>query len=210
MSQCLRLGALVVGLVLSTNALSQVAQNRIEQLRALSISELEQMANGGDPDANLVLGYDYFSGERVTMDRHMALSYYSAAAALGSAMAMGNICNMYHYGLGVGLDDGKAYEWCEKAAKLGNPNAMVMIAEMVRDGGGQFKGLTPPYRDRLVFQLYEMAADRNHMVGQYHLGLCFEKGIGTDPNLPKALSLYHASASQGYAPAIDALTRLRR
>lgn len=210
MSQSFRLSALVVGLVLSTNALCQVAQNRIEQLRALSISELEQMASGGDPDANLVLGYDYFSGERVAMDRHMALSYYLAAAALGSAMAMGNICNMYHYGLGVDLDDRTAFEWCEKAAKLGNPNAMVMIAEMVHQGGGQFKGLAPAYRDRTEFQVYEMAANRNHMVGQYHLGLCFEKGIGTDVNLQKALSLYEASANQGYAPAIERLTRLRK
>jgi hypothetical protein len=167
------------------------------------------MAEGGDPDANLVLGYEYFSGGRVAMDRQKALFYYQVAADLGSAMAMGNICNMYHYGLGITRDDRTAYGWCDKAARLGNANAMVMIAEMARDDGGLMKSLPPKSRDQFVFQFYEMAADRNHMVGQFELGFCFEKGIGTEQNLERAISLYEASSKQGYAPAIAALKRLR-
>jgi len=208
MREHLRPGVLVVGLALSTSASSQQVQDLTERYRRLDISELGKMAEGGDPDANLILGYEYFSGGRVAIDRHKALSYYLAAADLGSAMAMGNICNMYHYGFGVTLDDRTAYGWCDKAARLGNANAMVMIAEMARDDGGLMKSLPAKSREKIVFQFYEMAANRDHMVGQFELGFCFERGIGTEPSLEKAISLYKASSKQGYAPAIAALRRL--
>jgi TPR repeat protein len=205
----LRLAIVVVGLAISMSASSQQVKDLAEHYRSLDISKLERMAEGGDPDANLILGFEYFSGWRVAMDRHKALSYYLVAANLRSAMAMGNICNMYHYGLGVNRDDRTAYGWCEKAATLGSANAMVMIAEMARDDGGLMKSVAPKSREELVFQFCEMAANRDHMVGQFELGYCFEKGTGTEQNLEKAISLYEASSNQGYAPAIAALKRLR-
>ena len=176
--------------------------------RETTVADLQKLAASGDANATVVLGYEYFLGERVPMDREKALVYYAKAAELGSDVAMGNICNMYLYGYGVEKDPAAAFQWCQNAAKLGNPNAMVMIAEIVFDRQGLLRDKTEEFRSRLAFQFYEMAASRGHMVGQFNAGKFLEAGVGTTRNVSLAISYSEASAKQGYAPASSALRRL--
>ncbi|UCV27955.1 tetratricopeptide repeat protein [Ferribacterium limneticum] len=204
-----RLSVAVAALVLLiAGALADDGVSNLEELRKLPIANLEELASRGESNAKLVLGYEFFLGERVTIDRQRALALYVEASELGSGMAMSNICNMYHYGYGVDQDDAIAYRWCEKAVKLGNPNAMIMIAEMLQAPEGLAKDKPRESRSKIAFGFYKLAAKQGHKVGQYMQGLYLEQGIGTEKDLEAALLAYEASAKQDYEPAVSALYRL--
>lgn len=196
--------------IIATGALaSEGSGEEIQKLKQLPIAELEKAANAGNPNAQVLLGYAYFTGDRLERDYQKALAYYQDAAKNGEHMAMSNICNMYLYGYGVEKDYMIAFQWCTEPARAGNANAMVMIAEIFSATDGLLADMSASFRNEAAFKFYEMAATRGHKGGQYMLGWFYENGLGVEKNTALAATWYDKSAEQGYERAINAAQQLK-
>ncbi|MDD4978338.1 MAG: tetratricopeptide repeat protein [Gallionella sp.] len=201
---------LIAVLFIATGALaSEDIGDELRNLEQLPIAELEKAADAGNANAQLLLGYEYFTGNRLDRNYQKALTYYQDSAKNGSHAAMSTICNMYLYGYGVEKDYTVAFQWCKDAARAGNRSAMVMLAEIVTAKDGPMRDKPESYRNQVAFQFYEMGATRGHMHGQYMLGWCYENGVGVEKDTHQALVWYNKSAEQGYEKAINAAKHLR-
>ena len=59
-----------------------------------------------------------------------------------------------------------------------------------------------------AFKYYAFAAAKNHPIACYNLGLCYEKGIGCEPDLKAAIKMYKESAQLGFELANKKLAKL--
>ncbi|GBB97477.1 hypothetical protein RclHR1_00030034 [Rhizophagus clarus] len=57
--------------------------------------------------------------------------------------------------------------------------------------------------EKIAFDIVEELAEKEYSNAQNRLGYCYEKGIGTDANIMKALELYIKSAERGSANAVE-------
>lgn len=181
----------------------------LRDLQRMSFPLVEAAAKAGDPNAQIILGYEYFTGNRIGKDYTKALSHYREAAQKGSLVAMSNICNFYLNGYGVEKDYVLAFQWCQEPANAGDANAMVMIAEIFAAGDGPSKDKPQSFREIMAFRFNEMAATRGHKLGQFRLGKFYEMGMTVEKNPNQALNWYQKSAAQGYEPAINAVRRVQ-
>ena len=59
-----------------------------------------------------------------------------------------------------------------------------------------------------AIKYFTKAAERGHVDAQYDLGLMYEKGIGSEIDIEKAIEWYSAAASHDHSGAKEALKRL--
>ena len=154
------------------------------------------------------LGYLYFLGNKVEKDQTKARDLYVRAAKKGNNWAKNNLCNIYLYGYGVEVNMLKAWAYCLEPARAGNPSSMVMLAEMAES-----EELKPSFKTEkkaidLAFMMYEAAAKRGHMHGQFKLAQFYEQGKGTPQSITKAKVWYLKSYKQGHEEAKAELQRL--
>jgi TPR repeat protein len=77
-----------------------------------------------------------------------------------------------------------------------NPRAMLTLGNIL-EGGVSLQNRN--YGKALEW--YQKAADLDMTEAFYHLGVCYEIGMGTTPDLTKALANYEKASAKGYAPA---------
>lgn len=126
------------------------------------------------------------------------LLYLANTEAMPEACYYVGAC--YEEGVQFLKDLDKAFEYYEKAAQLGYPDAQFQVALMLSNGGA---GSTS--KDRVkAFAWYQKAADQGHRVAQYSLGLYYRHGIAPvqTKDLTRASRLFRASALQDYTPAM--------
>ncbi len=93
------------------------AYNRGDYATALRI-RLE-LADQGDPAAQVVLGLMYARGHGVPEDDAQAVEWYRKAAGQNFAWGQTNLGFMYASGRGVVKDEAEAVKWYLKAAEQG-------------------------------------------------------------------------------------------
>ena len=154
---------------------------------------IDSLAEEGDVDACLTLGFMYLYGENgVEQDEEKAFKYYSIAAEKEDKIALNNLGSLYFSGIGVKKDVAKAAELFEKAAKLGNNEAAVNLA---------FVYLTSlPKQDAAVrsniVRLFNQAAKGNNITAQYMMGMIYYYGYGISKNDEKSFLLLKKAATQ--------------
>jgi len=79
--------------------------------RATAIASWRPLAERGDPEAGLFLGYVYRRGLGVPRDDAIAARWYRHAAELGQPEAQYELALMYELGLGVPQDSNEAARW---------------------------------------------------------------------------------------------------
>jgi len=94
--------------------------------------ELTEMAEHGNPEAQLMLGDWHFNGEHVERDIEKAASYYLSAAEQGLRRAQGIVGGLYYLGKGVVKDQNTARYWLEQAAGQDLKEAELLLASMDR------------------------------------------------------------------------------
>jgi hypothetical protein len=57
-------------------------------------------------------------------------------------------------------------------------------------------------------RLYALSAEQGNAFSQFSLGYMYEKGIGVEASMERAMELYRSAAKQGDKNAIAALERL--
>jgi TPR repeat protein len=88
-----------------------------------ALTDLEFLANGGEPRAQYDLGVMYDRGDGVQQSDAKAMYWYERAAAQGEPRAQYNLGLMYLNGQGVSQDPVKAYYWISLSANRGNVRA---------------------------------------------------------------------------------------
>ena len=147
--------------------------------RDYSISELEQLANSGDPSAQCAMG-DYSGSEERHADFREAFNWYQKAAAQNHAEALFNMGNFYAIGAGVVEKDfNKASALLEESAKYGFLDAMLHL--------GQVYMLNDVY-DKAIYWL-DKAVKLGHTEANAHLegAKLLAKAADRNPNIKKKL-----------------------
>lgn len=143
------------------------------------------------PEALMLLGYAYLTGNGVQQDTLTGLDYTEQAANLGSTQAMMNMGAIYNAGIGVERDSLAMEQWYLKAVEKGSVTAMMRLATLYREG------VLLPKDMKRAAELYQQAADRGSTDAMCRLGLCYEEGEGVILNSRKAFNLYNKAADHG-------------
>ncbi|XP_044081567.1 death ligand signal enhancer isoform X3 [Neovison vison] len=136
-----------------------------------------------------------------------AFSYFQKAADYGYSKAQYNVGLCHEHGRGTPKDLGKAVLSYQLAASQGHRLAQYRYARCLLQGPAS-EGA--PKRQRAVSML-KQAADsglREDSQSRYHLGICFEKGLGVRRSLGEAVRCYQQSAALGNEPAQERLQTL--
>jgi len=162
----------------------------------LSIEQLEQLAETGDPVSMFILGKRYYKGKGVVKDWSKAREWYEKAAEKGNVEAMLKLGLMYYNGEGVAKDWSKAREWYEKAAEKGVAEAMNYLGVMYEFGEGV------PQDWSKAREWYEKAAEKGVAEAMNYLGVMYEFGEGVPQDWSKAREWYEKAEEKGNAEAM--------
>jgi hypothetical protein len=156
-------------------------------------------AAAGDAKAQDALGRYYFEGTAGAPDYDQALKWTQQAAAKGIPSAMTRLGVMLINGLGVAeADADQATELWKKAARLGDPEAMALMAATLRAQGEAGS-------DAEALKWFRQAAQKGHARAQYQLGELLSRGWGAPTNVAQARTWWLKAAQQGVAEAYTAL-----
>lgn len=152
-----------------------------------------RLAEEGDTDACLTLGYMYLYGENgLAQDDAKAFKYYTLAADKGDKIALNNLGSLYYSGIGTTKNVAKAVKLFEEAAKLGNNEAAVNLAFVYLTSS---KGASGNLRSAIL-KLFNQAAEGGNVTAQYMMGMIYYNGFGIAKNDDRAFQLLKKAASQ--------------
>lgn len=166
---------------------------------AAALSCFQVAADYGYCKAVYNAGVCYELGRGVMKDIRKASAYYRCAAEAGHSLAQYRYAKylLSQKNERTVEDVNKAVELLQQSAKAGLPEAQAYL--------GVFYMKQPYRNDVKAVQYLQLAARSGDAASLYHLGLCYENGLGVQQNLQKALKLYHQAASSGCLKAQEAL-----
>lgn len=154
---------------------------------------MTRLADEGDVDACLTLGYVYLYGENgLEQDDDKAFKYYTLAADKEDKVALNNLGSLYYSGIGTKKDIVKAVKLFEKAASLGNNEAAVNLAFIYLTSSSDANSSV---RSKVV-KLFNQAAEGGNITAQYMMGMIYYNGYGISKNDDKAFQFLKKAASQ--------------
>jgi len=101
-----------------------------------AMSQLQPLADKGDPDAQFLLGMIYDAGKGVPRDPAKAATWYQKAAEQKHTLGQLFLGVLYLGGEGVAKDAKQALRWFEPAAIAGNDQAQMYVGVMYAQGDG--------------------------------------------------------------------------
>ncbi len=157
-----------------------------------TIEETIKLADKGNLEAQLLLGYSYLYGDNgLKPDYAKAFEYYGKAALQNDATGLNNLGSLYYSGIGVARNPAKAAVLFAKAAELGNAEAAVNIGFMHISGNGA-------KQDKLkALNYFEQASATDNPTAKFMTGYAYYTGSGRHLNYVKAAPLIKAAADAG-------------
>ncbi|CAG8534982.1 9630_t:CDS:2 [Funneliformis mosseae] len=105
-------------------------------------------------------------------------------------------------GEGISKNMTEAYKFYEKSAQAAMEGCHFSQVQL---GQAYELGSDIEKNDREAFKWFRMASDQNYDMGHYHLGRCYDFGIGTGIDWNKALEFYQKASVNGNTLAISAI-----
>jgi TPR repeat protein len=102
-----------------------------EKNYAAALKELQPLADKGNAEAQVYIGFMYDNGEGLAQDYRQAVLWYGKSAEQGNANAQYNLGMMYANGLSVPQDWVQALKWFNLAAFLSGDPKYVGAAKQV-------------------------------------------------------------------------------
>ncbi len=189
---------------------------------AAAVSCLRMAEKANHPQALNLLGVCSLEGTGAAFDPEAAAAFFRRSAKLGCAAGSLNYARAILAGKGEPRDVSKAMDCMKRSAEAGYVEGMYAYASALIDGLGE--ELKPEARlvgeeldavraenekmrhsrRSVAFRyLYHCALVKNHAPSMTLLGDCYMKGLGVEPDPPKATVLYHRAAiGHGYGPAM--------
>lgn len=167
-----------------------MSQSTVMALPKEPISEVQEAAERGDPQAQFSLGLWYLQDTGGKKDAEQARRWWLKAAEQGHVKAQTNIGVMYERGEGVAKDDQQALAWYRKSAEQGYAPAQLNIGMNYLNGRGV------PQDDKQAVTWFRKSAEQGNPQAQYNLGWMYSLGRGVEKNEEKAFEFWSKSANQ--------------
>lgn len=149
---------------------------------------LARAAEGGDAEAQNLLGVMCLNGMGQDADPQRARESFSAAAQTGLKEGHYNLCNVLYNGLGGARDPRRAQEHLLAAARAGHRAALRSLGYLYHltgeDGSWQ----------ELSTRCFQRAADAGDPISKYNLGMRLRDGRGVVKNGDGAMAWLAAAA----------------
>lgn len=157
-----------------------------------SMEDTVKLADKGNVEAQLLLGYSYLYGENgLTPDYEKAFEYYGKAALQNDATGLNNLGSLYYGGIGVPRSSGKAAVLFKKAAELGNVEAAVNLGFMHISGNGA------KLDKETALKYFEKASESDNPTAKFMTGYAYYTGTLRPVDYKKAAPLIKAAADAG-------------
>lgn len=156
-----------------------------------------RLAGNGDPRAQYYMGMMKDSGIGTSQDIFGGVRWIKKAAQqnYGPAIAfMGDACKNGH---GTTRNLPEAFEWYEKAAKLGDAHSQNELGMLLRNG---IKGHDKDINRALI--LFNTAAKQGYPGAYLNLGKLYSEGLGVEKDYKKAIELFRTAANNGNVDAL--------
>jgi TonB family protein len=161
----------------------------------------KRRAQGGDKNAQYVMGDIYRIGHGFQVNFPEAASWYRKSAEQGHMIAQYNLAMMYAMGVGVTKNVDEAALWMRKAAEQGHADAQDLYGGMVEAGRGAVRS------EAEALEWYRKSAMQGNPHGQFNLAQCYEFGIGIGSDQAAAADWYARAQVQGVGKDRLALMR---
>ena len=183
----------------------------VAQLDPKAVSGIQQLAEQGDAEAQLVLGGMYFSGQGVAEDAAEGVRWWRLAAEQGHLPAQTGLGGRYFNGRGVAQDEVEAMRWYRLAAEQGDAEVLAWMHLTAEQGqpdvqvalAGMYSfGLVVPLDADEALRWYRLAAEQGHADAQVALGHRYDTGEGVVQDEAEAARWYRRAAAQGHAESL--------
>jgi TPR repeat protein len=145
----------------------------------------------GDANAQLRVGYCYYTSLGVAKNNARAVDWFRVSATQGLSIAQINLGTCYYAGTGVSKNDADAFRWFLAAAEQENTHAQNRVGLFYYLGEG-----APQNEFRAVYW-WSKAAEQGDSLAQLRLGGCYFSGRGVGQDYVRALKWYILAAEQG-------------
>ena len=170
--------------------------NIADEKRLSPLEQAIKLADKGDVNAQLLLGYSYLYGENgAEVNYDKAFEYYAKAAMQNDSVGLNNLGSLYYSGIGIGRNSAKAAILFEKAADLGNAEAAVNLGFILISGNGA------KANPDLAMDYFEQAAKAKNPTAEFMLGYAYYTGKLRPQDYNKAAPLIRDAASAGFDEA---------
>uniref|UniRef100_U9UNV8 HCP-like protein n=1 Tax=Rhizophagus irregularis (strain DAOM 181602 / DAOM 197198 / MUCL 43194) TaxID=747089 RepID=U9UNV8_RHIID len=160
----------------------------IELDKQIAIELYQKAAESENRLAQSNLANEYIYGKK-----NYNLAFKLSKKLAGNyAYGMNNLGFCYEKGIGTNYDEEKAFELYQKAANLGNFDAINNL------GWCNYEGIGTDINEEKTFELYQKAANLGNLNGTCNLGWYYCEGIGTEACIDQAVYWYKKSAAQGH------------
>lgn len=149
-------------------------------------------AEQGYAAAQNSLGVCLQYGLGVTKDDEQAIYWFKKATKQGYTYGQGNLSQIYRNLTVVRKDYEQAIYWNKKADSAPDPYNTESSDEKYERADKYFSDKN--YEQAVLW--YQKAAEENHPVAQYYLGLCYENGLGVKQNHDQAVSWLQKAAEK--------------
>jgi len=170
--------------------------NSADEKRLSPIEQAAKLAEKGDVNAQLTLGYLYlYGGEGVAVDYDKAFEYYAQAAMQNDNVGLNNLGSLYYSGIGIERNPAKAAVLFDKSAKLGNPEAAVNLGFMKLTGNGVAEA------PQEAIALFEQAAKQKNPTALFMTGYARYAGKLLEKDYRKAAEEIRVAADAKFIEA---------
>lgn len=159
---------------------------------ALSIRQLNYLAEKGYARAYLTLADCYISGQGVTIDYATALNYLNKGmdAHVNDRYAYHLMGTLYHHGCGVEKNHAKALAYYQRAIDAGYHLSWIYIGDMYLSGEGMAQD------SQKAIEAYKKAISEGAQIDGYlRLGDMYANGLGVPQEKIVAKNLYQYALS---------------
>jgi len=186
----------------------------------------KEFAEAGVVDAQYRLAHMHFDGDRAEINLVEACKWMGIAAENNNLNAIFEYGDMLFEGIGTDQDVEAAIKYYQKAADLGNDDAIMKIAALMGNGDKQllvdaFKQLadkgfpnnefhfadlllkisTNKKEKRTAFEWFKKAANQGHLDAKYRVAMLYGRGIGVKKSIEEHIMLLEEVADQGHIRA---------
>lgn len=165
--------------------------NTARHLKPGDVPALEQKAESGDVEAQIVMGVAYGDGNAVPKDYGKAFRLFHKAAASGHPMGESSLGFMYVIGQGTQRNPAEAFKWFQKAAEQGDAQGEANLGWMY------YTGESVERDPAKAVEWFRKAADGGSSSGMNRLGIAYEEGQGVPRDSAQAVNWYLKAAETG-------------
>lgn len=162
-----------------------------EKVDAETVKQLDNLANIGSAEAQVILGRLYFYGDGVPQDYGAAFHWFKNASNLQNADAHLYLGAMFYNGIGIDQNLSVANEWFKIAADRGNSKAQLHlgITQLIGEGG--------PKDERSGLEWITKSAEQGLLLAQLYLTNFYTHTPPPQQNYVLALTWYKIAGLLG-------------